>query len=123
MRFPNADKGIRKIYIAEIMGILAAVLAIVLVFMAAANHIDTNMSGEEVTQAIETSKIGGPAVVFSIFMLLLMLASYILNLIGISNAAKDEDGFKRALWVLLRVWPSASSLPSWRAETPGSRTG
>ena len=101
MRYPNADKGIKKIYLAEILGILAAVLAIVLVIMVAANNVDANMSGEEVAQAIETAKIGGPVVVFGIFMMLLVLAAYILNLIGISNAAKDEDGFKRALWVLL----------------------
>ena len=30
-----------------------------------------------------------------------MLVSYIMNLIGIMNASKDEEGFKRALWVLL----------------------
>ena len=101
MRYPNADKGIKKIYLAEVLGILAAVLAIVLVFMVAARNVNANMSGEEIAQAIETAKIGGPVVVFGIFMMLLVLAAYILNLIGISNAAKDEDGFKRALWVLL----------------------
>ena len=34
-------------------------------------------------------------------MMLLMLAGYFLNIVGIANASKDESGFKRALWVLL----------------------
>lgn len=101
MRYPNAAKGIKKIWIAEILGILAVVLAIALVFMLAANNVDTNMSGEEAAQMMETAKIAGPVVVLGFGMMLLMLASYLLNLIGISNAAKDEEGFKRALWVLL----------------------
>ena len=101
MRYPNAAKGIRKIWIAEILGIVAAVLAIVLVFMVAANNIDTSISGEEAVQAFEAAKITGPVVALGICMSLIMVVSYILNLIGISNAAKDEEGFKRALWVLL----------------------
>lgn len=101
MRYPNAAKGIRKIYIAEILGILAAVLAIVMVFMVAANNIDTSISGEEAAQALEAAKIAGPIVALGVIMMLIMLVSYILNLIGISNAAKDDEGFKRALWVLL----------------------
>ena len=101
MKYPNAAKGIRKIWLAEILGILGVVLAIALVFMVASNHIDTSMSGEEAVQAMEAAKIGGPVLVLGIGMMLLMVVSYILNFVGIFNASKDEEGFKRALWVLL----------------------
>ena len=101
MRYPNAAKGIKKIWIAEILGILATVLAVVLVIMVSASHIDTSMSGEEAAQALETAKIAGPVVAFGVVMMLVMLVSYILNLIGILNASKDDVGFKNALWVLL----------------------
>ena len=101
MRFPNAAKGINKIWIAEILSIVAALLAIVMVFLVAANHIDTTISGDEAVQALETAKIGGPVVGLGLGMMLLVLVSYILNLIGIVNASKDDEGFKRALWALL----------------------
>lgn len=101
MRFPNAAKGINKIWIAEILGIVAAVLAIVMVILTAANHIDPSLSAEAATQAIENAQIGTPFVILSVVMMLIMLVSYILNLIGIVNASKDEEGFKNALWVLL----------------------
>jgi len=97
MRYPNADKGIKKIYLAEILAILAAVLAIVLVIIAAVNSVDKGISGDAVAQVVESAKTSTPIIVFGVLMMLLMLASYILNLIGISNAAKDEEGFKKAL--------------------------
>ena len=53
MRYPNAAKGIKKIWIAEILGILATVLAVVLVIMVSASHIDTSMSGEEAAQMLK----------------------------------------------------------------------
>ena len=53
MRYPNAVKGIKKIYLAEILGILAVVLAIVMVIMVAGSHVDTSISGEEAAQALQ----------------------------------------------------------------------
>ena len=101
MRYPNAAKGINKIWIAELLGILGAALAVVLVIMMKANNVDTSISGEEAKQVLETAKITGPVVAVGVIMMLAMLVSYVLNLIGISNASKDEEAFKRALWVCL----------------------
>ena len=101
MRYPNAAKGIKKIYLAEILGILALVLAIVLGIMVAGSHVDTSISGEEAAQALQAANVGTPFVILGIAMMLIMLASYVLNLIGVVNASKDDEGFKRALWALL----------------------
>ena len=101
MKYPNAAKGINKIYIAEILSIIGAVLAIVMVILAAVNHVNMNMSGEEAGQALQSANISTPFVIYGILMTLVMLVAYILNLIGIINASKDEESFKRALWVLL----------------------
>ena len=101
MRYPNAAKGIKKIYLAEILSILAAVLAIVLVIIAAANKVDVNMTGEEATQALQSANAGAPFVILGAFMIVLMIVSFFMNFIGISNASKDEEGFRRALWVLV----------------------
>ena len=101
MRYPNAAKGIKKIWIAEILSILAALLIAALVILVSANHVDTSISGEEAAQVLEAAKISGPIVVLGVGMMLLMLVSYFLNMAGIINASKDEAGFKRALWTLL----------------------
>ncbi len=101
MRYPNAAKGIKKIYLAEILGILAVVLAIVMVIMVAGSHVDTSISGEEAAQALQAANIGAPFVILGVAMMLLMLVSYFMNLSGIINASKDDEGFKRALWALL----------------------
>lgn len=101
MRYPNAAKGLKKIYLAEILGTLAAVLAIVIVILVATSHVDTGASGEEAAQALQTANIGGTFVIVGVAMIVLMLVSYIMNLSGIIDASKDEEGFKRALWALL----------------------
>ena len=101
MRYPNAAKGIKKIYLAEILGILALVLAIVIAIMVAGNQVDTSISGEVAALALQAANVGTPFVILGVAMMLLMLVSYFMNLSGIINASKDEEGFKRALWALL----------------------
>ena len=95
MKYPNASTGIRRIYIAEILSVLAAVLAIVVMILTAANHID--LIGEEATRALQAAKMDTPFVVLSLSMMLLMLVSFFMNLSGIIKASKDEIGFKNAL--------------------------
>ncbi len=101
MKYPNAAKGINKIYIAEILSIMAAVLAVVMMILVAANNVDTSISGEEAAQVLQKANIGTSFVVLGVVMMLLMLVSFFMNLTGIISASKDEAGFKRALWVLL----------------------
>ena len=73
MKYPNAAKGIKKIYIAEILGILAAVLLIVMVSMTAASGVDKGMSGEAVAQTMQAADMGAPFVVLGVVMMLVML--------------------------------------------------
>ena len=101
MKYPNAAKGINKIYIAEILSIMAAVLAIAIMILVASKSIDTSLSGDALTQALQAANIGTPFVVLGIVMMLLILVSFFMNLTGIISASKDEAGFKRAMWVLL----------------------
>lgn len=101
MKYPHAAKGINKIYIAEILSIIGAVLAVVLAVLIAVNHIDTSAGGDEAARALESANIGVPFVVYGIIMLLLMLAAYILHLVGVGTAMRDEENFRRAFWVLL----------------------
>ena len=84
MKFPNAFAGVKKIYIAEILSIIAAGLSLVsAVFMAI---------GEEAI-------LGSAAVL--IIAAVLMIVAEILNIVGVNRASKDESAFKKALIVLL----------------------
>ena len=101
MKYPNAARGIKKIYIAEILCILGSVMAIGIAIMVGANRIDTGIDGQAAAQALQSAGIAVPFTILGVMMMLLMVLSYILNLSGIVNASKDDEGFKLALWTLL----------------------
>ena len=123
MKYPNAAKGLNRIYIAEILSILVAVLIIVLAAMAGVSHVSTNAGSEEATQALQSANLGTPFVILGIAMMLLMLVSWCLNLVGIINASKDETGFKQALWFFLASMALASPGLLWKAATRRSPVG
>lgn len=100
MRFPNAARGVKKLFTAEILSILSAVSLIVCVVMMAFT----------VTGAAKTSANGqagftlaslGASLIFLIAFFVLALISKILKLVGLLNASHDEKSFKTALFVLL----------------------
>ena len=68
MRYPNADKGIKKIFIAEILEILGAVMGIAIIAMLAANKIDLKTSSDAIAQALQASNLAALAVVLAFAM-------------------------------------------------------
>ena len=92
MKFPNTFKGIKKIWIAEMLMLLAAVLSIVLVFVIAGNSVVIDDAVVVNTEAIKT-----PTAIFGIGAAVLILVAFLLNLIGIINCRKDDKNFINAL--------------------------
>ncbi len=92
MKFPNTFKGIKKIWTAEMLMLLGAVLSIVLLFVVAGN---TVMDGDVVV--INEEAIKTPAAILGIGAAVLMLVAFLLNLIGIINCRKDDKNFVNAL--------------------------
>ena len=91
MRYPNAYTGVSQIYRAELIAIIAfcctgigAILAIFGVGVA-------DVGSEAVGAGFVVS--GG---VFVMATAVLMVVSYVMNIIGVFNAAKDESGFNSA---------------------------
>ena len=80
MKFPNTFKGIKKIWIAEMLMLLAAVLSIVLLFIIAGNSVVI-----EDALVINTDAIRTPTAIFGIGAAVLSLVAFLLNLIGIIN--------------------------------------
>ncbi len=89
MRFPNTFKGIQKIWIAEMLMLLASVLSIVLLFVVANNS--------AVVEDVLVVAIDTPTQVLSIASAVLMIVAFVLNLIGIINCRKDDKNFVNAL--------------------------
>lgn len=93
MKFPNAYNGVKKIYLAEVLLILAAILGIATIVVLAVNNV--NIEAEELNLE------GTPAtltLVFSIGAALIALIAFLLNLFGVISARKDDDNFKMAMF-------------------------
>ena len=89
MSYRNAKKGIGQIYKAELITLVAAILGIIgmIVFLASGSAKST---GGMVAGGIPVLIAG-----------ILLIIAYIINLIGINNASKDEPQFKTALIIAL----------------------
>ena len=92
MKFPNTFKGIKKIWIAEMLMLLAAVLSIVLVFVIAGNSVVIDDAVVVNTEAVKT-----PTAIIGIGAAVIILVAFLLNLIGIINCRKDDKNFINAL--------------------------
>ena len=93
MKFPNAYSGVKKIYLAEVLLILAAILGIATIVVLAVNNV--NIEAEELN--LESTPVT-LTLVFSIGAALLALIAFILNLFGVIRAQKDDDQFKMAMF-------------------------
>ena len=95
MSFPNAQKGIKKIYIGELLMLISIVLTTVsdialLIFSAP----------EEVSDATVGASVIG-LVVFSVAASLLTVFALIFSIIGVIQTSKDEPLFKGVIAVML----------------------
>lgn len=91
--FKNAYEGVRKIYSAQILALIATVLMLIGAVLGL-----TGMKTGEATSAGEGLLVGGGALV--LIAAILMIVGAIMNIIGVNRASKDEDAFKNALIAL-----------------------
>ena len=94
MTFPNAANGIKKLFIGEILALFSAIaIACSVIFskpvLSEAGEI-TSLEGSVTVAAILLS-VGG----------IIAVVAYILQLVGIAKASKDEEAFKGALYLIL----------------------
>ena len=117
MRFPNAFRGVKKIWLAELLMLLAAIVGIVLIVVIAAN---SSLVGEEVI--VNENAVKTPAAILGIGTALIALVAFVLNLLGLINARKDDSAFSIALLVTLlgivasvisSIWSGNQGLVKW----------
>ncbi|MER2080152.1 MAG: hypothetical protein ABS876_01360 [Ruminococcus sp.] len=101
MTFPNGADGVKKIFTAEILGLIASVCffitAILTITTVAAA---VGASGGSDAAAVGAVASGAGVVVLSLGGLVLSIISFILSLVGINKASKDEPSFKMALYAI-----------------------
>lgn len=89
MKFPNAYKGVKKLFIAEICSIIAALFAVVVTIIVQAFNKNLPAAASAAVAAI-----GGVAAVIAI-------VAFIIQLVGLIQAGKDEDGFRMGFWIVI----------------------
>ncbi len=96
MKFGNAHQGVKRIFTAEILGLLASIcLTLTLGFVAlGVVTVDTKSTGAAI------ASFGGMAI-FGLGAVVLAIISFIIEIIGVSNASKDEGSFKIALYLII----------------------
>ena len=116
MRFPNAFRGIKKIWLAELLMLLAAVVGIIMVIVMAANG---TMVGEDI---VINEGVKTPIAVLGIVTAVIALVAFILNLVGLINANNDDSAFRIALLVTIlgvvasaisAIWSNNETLNKW----------
>ena len=96
MKFPNAAKGVKRIFTAEILKLVAAVVSIIGVAMMIITLAAAESKAEGATIAAGT----GTVILLAVAAVLALIGG-IMALIGIINASKDEGSFKIALVAII----------------------
>ena len=116
MKFPNAYRGVKKIWLAEMLMLLAAIVGIIMVIVMAANG---TMVGEDI---VINEGVKTPIAVLGIVTAVILLIGFILNLIGLINANNDDSAFRIALLVTIlgvvasaisAIWSNNETLNKW----------
>lgn len=120
--FPNAAAGVKKIYTAEILSLIAAVLGFFasIAFLAFSGAAGTAIAEDEISDAAVTGMVAGGAltVVLGIGVAVLTLIAFILKLIGINKAKLDEPYFNSAfIFVLVGIGVSVLAAIFTSSET------
>ena len=92
--FANAYEGVKKIYKAEILALIASVL-----LLAGGVISVTGLQVGESTSSGEGLLLGGGLLLIAAAVLMIIAA--VMNIIGVNRASRDESAFKNALIALL----------------------
>lgn len=94
--YENAKNGIGKIFTSQILAILAAICALVAAIFAV---VAANAVSESLTGGAYSGSIG--LAIFTLASVILLVIGYILEMVGLSKAGKDEELFKKAFTVAI----------------------
>ncbi len=96
MKFPNAAKGISKIFTSEILALIAAIATGVASILAAVMYASAKTNS---TAGAAASGIGTLVLVLGASVLLVI--ALILKIVGVVQTSRDEDSFKMIIYLTI----------------------
>ena len=96
MKFPNAAKGISKIFTSEILALIAAIATGVATILAAVMYASAKTNS---TAGAAASGIGTLVLVLGASVLLVI--ALILKIVGVVQTSRDEDSFKMIIYLTI----------------------
>ena len=96
MKFPNAAKGISKIFTSEILALIAAIATGVATILAVVMYASAKTNS---TAGATASGIGTLVLVLGASVLLVI--ALILQIVGVVQTSKDEDSFKMIIYLTI----------------------
>ncbi len=113
MEFENAKIGLRKVYRAQILLIIAAIISIVSVVVMAVLGKAIQSGAEDINNTDVIS------VLFIIAAGILTIVAFFMNFIGVGRTSRDDESFKNAL-IMLVIGVAASVISSaLQSRLPG----
>lgn len=110
MRFPNAFKGVSKMFAAEILKLIATGLTVATGVVGVASSfgvIKSAADGVQITEELVANNINVGGVVTALLLglgsMILYIIAYIMNLVGLGQAGRDEENFRNAFGVSIAV--------------------
>ena len=98
--YQNAYKGIKKIFNAEILSLISALIGIVAAIVAIVGLDQVDAGAEDIGSA--AAFLGGGLIL--IVSGIVAIVAYIMKIVGVSNAAIDEPFFKKAsTWIIAAI--------------------
>ena len=88
MQFPNALEGVKKIYKAEIIALIGAIVGFVAALLSLVGAQSGSLGG-----------LAGAGILI-IAMSVLFIIAFIMNIVGLNKAKPDEENFKNALYMV-----------------------
>ena len=107
MKYPNAANGAKKLFLAEVLALIGAICAgISLLTGLLAVESAENIVAKGVTDTNSIGVVAGEAsfVIFALGAGVLMIIAFIINIIGLNKASKDEENsnsFKTAMFLII----------------------
>ncbi len=108
MTYPNAFAGVKKIFSARILYLIATILLVggAVYFMISAKMItpqglDTTVLEQLMDDPANAAKTVGPASVPILVGVVLFIVAFIMELVGLGKAGKDEGAFRTGLWIAI----------------------
>ena len=96
MKFPNAAKGISKIFTSEILALIAAIATGVATILAAVMYASAKTNS---TAGAAASGIG--MLVLGLGASVLLVIALILKIVGVVQTSRDEDSFKMIIYLTI----------------------